>query len=282
APMPLSLNATSTAITCHAGTDGAIDLSVSGGSGTYSYQWTGPGAFAAASEDLVGLAAGTYEVEITDANGCSAQATVAITQPTAVQATAAITTTACQGANTGAIDLNVSGGTGGYSFLWTGFPAFSAITEDIGNLFAGAYTVVITDAAGCTFSASYNVGEPGLFNIQADLSSMAGGYNVSCAGASDGTIDALVSGGTGPYSYFWTGPGGFTSISLNLAGLASGTYSLTVHDVNGCNATASFTLVAPPAISIGLIATTLPSCQGGTDGSLGTTISGGTPPYAYA
>src|SRR5690606_38890886 len=65
-------------------------------------------------------------------------------------------------------------------------------------------------------------------------------------------------------------------------GLASGTYSLTVHDVNGCNATASFTLVAPPAISIGLIATTLPSCQGGADGSLGTTISGGTPPYAYA
>lgn len=282
APEPISLHTSSTDATCHAGTDGTIDLSVTGGSGTYTYQWTGPGAFVAASEDLLGLAAGTYEVIVTDANGCSAQASVTIIQPTPVQAIAAITTTACQGANTGAIDLTVSGGAGDYAFLWTGFPAFSATTEDIDNLFAGAYSVVITDDAGCTFSASYNVGEPGLFDIHADLSTMAGGYNVSCAAASDGTIDAVVSGGTAPYSYFWTGPGGFTSISLNLSGLASGTYNLTVHDANGCNATASFTLVAPPAISIGLVATTLPSCQGGSDGSIGTTISGGTAPYAYA
>lgn len=282
APAPLSLSATGTDITCPGGTDGSIDLAVSGGSAGHAFQWSGPGAFTATTEDLTNLAAGTYEVVVTDANGCVAQATVSLGQPIPIQATAAITTTACQGANSGAIDLSVTGGTGNHSFLWTGFPAFSATTEDIDNLFAGVYTVVITDDAGCTFTGSYNVGEPGLFDISAALSQMPGGYQVSCGTATDGAIDASVSGGTAPYTYFWTGPGGFTSISLDLADLGPGTYSLTVHDANGCNATASFTLVAPPVIAIGLAVTTQPSCQGGNDGSIATVLSGGTAPLSFA
>lgn len=279
APTAITLSSAPTNITCYGGTNGAIDLSVSGGSGTYSYQWTGPGVFTASTQDLAGLVAGTYDVTTMDANGCTAIASVSIAQPTVIQATAAIATTACQGANTGAIDLTVSGGAGGYGYLWTGFPAFSATTEDISDLFAGVYTVLITDADGCSFSTSYNVGEPGLFDISAELSSMAGGYNVSCANANDGTIDATVSGGTGPYSYFWTGPNGFTSIDLNLTDLVSGEYSLTVHDANGCNATESFTLVAPSAITIGLSVTSQPSCHDEVDGSIGSSITGGTAPY---
>src|SRR5690606_9057833 len=221
APTAITLSSAPTNITCYGGTNGAIDLSVSGGSGTYSYQWTGPGVFTASTQDLAGLvagtydvptmdangctapsvsggsgpdsyrwpgpgrftastpdlaglAAGTYDVTTMDANGCTAIASVSIAQPTVIQATAAIATTACQGANTGAIDLTVSGGAGGYGYLWTGFPAFSATTEDISDLFAGVYTVLITDADGCSFSTSYNAGEPGLFDISAELSSMAG------------------------------------------------------------------------------------------------------------
>ncbi|MEO7082029.1 MAG: choice-of-anchor L domain-containing protein, partial [Flavobacteriales bacterium] len=279
APAPISLSTSSTNVTCNGGANGTTNLSVSGGSGTYTYQWTGPGVFTASTQDLTSISAGTYDVTVTDANGCTANTSVTITQPPAIQASAIITTTACQGVNTGAVDLTVIGGAGGYSFLWTGFPAFSATTEDISNLFAGVYTVGITDADGCTFSASYNVGEPGLFDISAELSSMAGGYNVSCADASDGTIDATVSGGTGPYSYFWTGPNGFTAISLHLTDLVPGEYNLTVHDANGCNATESFTLVAPTAISIGLTATSQPSCDGGTNGGIGSSITGGTAPY---
>ncbi len=279
APAPIALSTSSTNVTCNGGANGTTDLTVSGGSGAYSYQWTGPGVFTASTQDLTSISAGTYDVTVTDANGCTANTSVTITQPTAIQASAIIATTACQGANTGAVDLTVIGGAGGYSYLWTGFPAFSATTEDISNLFAGVYTVGITDADGCTFSASYNVGEPGLFDISAELSSMAGGYNVSCADASDGTIDATVSGGTGPYSYFWTGPNGFTSISLDLTDLLPGEYNLTVHDANGCNATESFTLVAPTAISIGLAATSQPSCDGGMNGSIGSSITGGTAPY---
>ncbi len=279
APAPIALSSIGTDITCNGGTNGSVDLTVSGGSGIYSYQWSGPNVFAASTQDISNLVAGTYEVTVMDANGCSANTSISITQPTAVQATADITTAACQGFNTGAVDLTVAGGTGAYSYLWTGFPAFSATTEDIGSLFAGVYSLTVTDGNGCTFNSNYNVGEPGLFDITAELSSVAGGYNVSCADATNGSIDATVSGGTGPISYFWNGPNGFTSTNLDLMDLAPGQYSLTVHDANGCNGIASFTLTAPSPIMIGLTATGQPSCIGGNDGSIEASILGGTAPY---
>ncbi len=279
APDPIALSTTGTDILCHGGTTGAVDLGVAGGSGTYTFAWGGPGAFTSATEDLSGLIAGTYIVNASDANGCSASTSINLIQPTPITPTAAITTAQCQGANSGAIDLGVSGGTGAYTFLWSGFPAYSATTEDITSLFAGVYTVTITDAAGCTATAYYNVGEPGQFQIAAQLSNTSGGYNVSCAAAMDGSIDASVSGGSGAYTYFWSGPDGFTSINLDLTGLAAGEYHLTVHDANGCNAQASFTLAAPAPLQIGLMATAQPSCNGGEDGSIHAVISGGTAPY---
>lgn len=282
APAPLSLSIAGTALTCHGGSTGSVDLSASGGSGTYTYLWTGPNVFTATTQDLSNVIAGTYAVTVTDANGCPDTIAITLAQPTTIQANEAITTAACQGFNTGAIDITVTGGTGAYSYLWTGFPAFSATTEDIGSLFAGVYSLTVTDANGCMFNTAYNVGEPGLFNITAELSSVAGGYNVSCPDASDGGIDATVSGGTGPLSYFWTGPNGFTSINSDITGLAPGEYSLTVHDANGCNRTANFTLTAPSPIMIGSIVTGQPACNGGNDGGIETSILGGIAPYAIS
>lgn len=282
APAPISLATSSIDLLCNGGSDGAIDLQVSGGTAPYAFQWYGPGVFTATTEDLSGTIAGSYTVTVTDANGCTATHAETLAQPTAIELTAAITTAACQGASTGAIDLAVTGGTGPYTYAWTGFPAFSATTEDISSLLAGVYTVTVTDAAGCTSTQAYNVGQPGLFQITAVLSTLTGGYHVSCADAMDGSIDATVSGGTAPYSYFWNGPNGFTSISLDLNGLAAGTYSLTVHDANGCNATQSFTLVAPSPLQVGLVATSQPACAGGQEGSIDAFITGGNAPYTIS
>lgn len=282
APDPLTANATASDIACHGGSTGEIDLQVAGGSGSYSYQWNGPGAFTATSQNLSGIPAGTYEVAVTDVNGCTTDATVTIHAAPAIELHTNIITTECQGANTGAIDLAVSGGTGNHSFLWTGFPAFSATTEDISSLFAGVYTVTVTDDAGCTATASYNVGEPDLFQITATLSNMTGGYHVSCADASDGSISASVTGGTGPYTYFWNGPNGFTAITPNLNDLAPGQYVLTVHDSNGCNAGAAFTLVAPQPVLIGIAVTAQPGCDDSADGSIGAHITGGVAPYSVS
>lgn len=282
APDPLVLTPTTTDISCNGGNTGAVDLQVTGGSGGYLFQWTGPGAFAQATEDITGLLAGTYVVTVTDANGCTASATANIAEAAPIEVSAQITTTECMGANNGAIDLNVTGGTGSYTFQWSGFPAFSSTSEDIDALFAGTYTVTITDAAGCSITQSYNVGQPDLFLIDALLGDQGGGYHVSCAGANDGSIQATVSGGTAPYTYFWTGPNGYTSIELDQDSLASGTYTLTVHDANGCNASASFTLVAPQPVQVGLTTTSLPYCSDTEEGSLSASVSGGVAPYTVA
>lgn len=280
APAPITLTANATDVSCNGGATGDVQLQANGGSGMYTYQWSGPNAFASQAQHINGLVAGTYTVHVADGNGCTAQATVTLAQPDAITPTASTVTTQCQGANSGSIHLAVGGGTGGYTYLWTGFPAFSAATRDIDNLFAGVYTVAITDAAGCTTTAAYNVGEPGQFDITAELSQWAGGYNVSCPAATDGSITATVTGGTGPYSYFWNGPNGFTAIGLAQSGLSSGEYHLVVHDANGCNSGADFTLVAPDVVQVGLIATAQPSCQGGQDGSIQTGIMGGSAPYS--
>src|SRR5690606_36809817 len=131
APAPISLTTSRSDLLCNGGSDGAIDLQVSGGTAPYAFQWDGPGVITATTEDLSGTIAGSYTVTVTDANGCTATHAETLAQPTAIELTAAITTAACQGASTGAIDLAVTGGTGPYTYAWTGFPAFSATTEDI-------------------------------------------------------------------------------------------------------------------------------------------------------
>jgi gliding motility-associated-like protein len=287
APAAITLSATATDAACHDGASGSIAVSVSGGAGGYHYQWSGPGTFTDTTEDVGGLFAGSYAVTVTDMNGCTASTDAAIDQPSAIAADAIIVTADCQAGNTGSIDLTVSGGTPGYTYLWSGYPAFSATTEDISSLFAGAYSVAVTDANGCTLDQIYNVSDPGLFDITAELSSYGGGYNVSCADASNGSIDISVSGGAPGYTYLWTGPNGFTSIDADITGLAPGEYILTVHDANGCNSSASFTLTAPPPIAIGLAAATYPGggntgCDGSSDGSINATISGGIGPYAVS
>lgn len=282
APAPLQANIATTDIACHAGATGAMDLDIQGGSSGYTILWSGPGTFTANGQHLTGLVAGTYNVVVRDANNCQASATAIIAQPSPLLLQAAVTTTACQGANTGAIDLSVSGGTGTYTYQWTGFPAFSANTQDIQELFAGAYTVVVTDAAGCTSATTYNVGEPDLFEISAVLGNTTGGYHVSCPTATDGSIEVEVSGGTGPYNYFWNGPLGFTSITADIDGLAAGQYTLSIHDANGCNASASYTLVAPEPIMVGLVPTAEPGCSNGADGSIAANVTGGVGPYEIA
>ncbi|MBS1580753.1 MAG: choice-of-anchor L domain-containing protein, partial [Bacteroidetes bacterium] len=290
APAPLALSGSMPTISgyevaCHGGHTGAIDLSVTGGAGGTTYQWSGPNAFAAATQDIANAIAGTYTVTVSDRNGCRASQAFTLNEPAPLAASAAITTAACQGANTGAIDLSVTGGVSAYSYLWSGLPAFSATTEDIAALYAGVYAVTITDANGCALNTTFDVGQPGLFSITADLSSHAGGYNISCPGADDGSIDATITGGTAPYGLYWTGPAGFSAITEDIAGLMPGPYTLSVTDVNGCGAFASYTLIAPTPIAIGLSAATYPggantSCGGSANGSIDATISGGVPPYA--
>ncbi|NBT11978.1 MAG: adhesin, partial [Betaproteobacteria bacterium] len=142
-----------TNVLCNGGSTGSLDITVSGGTASYSYAWNN----GATSQDINTLAAGTYSVTVTDANGCTAQGSYTITQPSALQITLNGTTNIlCNGGNNGSINVSVSGGTGGYTYLWSS----GQTSEDLTNLIAGTYSVTVTDANGCTAQGSYTITQP--------------------------------------------------------------------------------------------------------------------------
>ena len=201
---------------CNGALTGSIDLAVSGGTLPYTYAWSN----SASTEDISNLAAGTYTVTVTDANGCEDTASFTIGEPTTLVIDVAGTLTEdadCNGALTGSIDLAVSGGTLPYTYAWSN----SASTEDISNLAAGTYTVTVTDANGCEDTASFTIGEPTTLVID-----VAGTLteDADCNGALTGSIDLSVSGGTLPYTYAWSN----SASTEDISNLAAGTTPVTV------------------------------------------------------
>ncbi|MGO4549460.1 SprB repeat-containing protein, partial [Paenibacillus sp. 2TAB23] len=137
-PTAMSATVSQTNISCNGGSNGSAGIVVTGGTAPYTYAWSPSGGTNATA---TGLAAGSYTVLVTDANGCTISRTVTITQPaTAVSGTTVVTNIACNGASNGSINLTPSGGTAPYTFNWGG----GITTEDRTNLSAGTYTVTIT------------------------------------------------------------------------------------------------------------------------------------------
>ena len=178
---PILLTETHTDASCGAST-GSIDLTITGGTSPYTYLWSQ----GASTEDITGLAAGAYNVTVTDANLCSETLTVTISQPTAISITETHTDLVCNGISTGSIDLSVTGGIPPYTYLWSN----GATTEDISGLAAGTYTVTITDGGGCPAIQSVTITEP------VSLTATFTQNNVLCNGASTGTVSITPAGGT--------------------------------------------------------------------------------------
>ncbi|MCB0818842.1 MAG: SprB repeat-containing protein, partial [Flavobacteriales bacterium] len=188
-------------VSCAGGSDGSIDLTIAGGTGPYSTTWShGP-----TTEDLAGLSAGSYDVDVLDANGCSATASFSLTAPDVLESDMAPSqfpggsAVSCTGASDGSIDLTVSGGTAPMMISWSGPGGFSANTEDIDDLGAGAYTATVTDANGCVLTSTVTLTGPAPLQAQLLVPSVGGGYDVACAGDSTASVQAVVSGGTPGY-----------------------------------------------------------------------------------
>lgn len=262
-PTALSIGTAVDNVTCNGGNNGAIDITVTGGTTAYSYDWGG----GITSEDRTGLSAGTYNVTVTDANGCITGTGITISEPVAITLNANITDAGCNGAANGVIDLTVSNGNSPYSFDWGG----SISTEDRTNLTAGNYTVTVTDNSGCTVSGTYSVSSSSAISITGVVT------DVTCNTGNDGAIDITVSGGTTPYIYNWSN----TLVSIeDLVALEAGTYSVTVVDDSSCSTVASFTVAEPSAITVS--GTTIDvDCNGGSTGSIDLNVSGGNGPYSY-
>ena len=251
-------NAVVTNVSCNGGTDGAVDITVTGGTPPYSYSWSN----GAISQDLSNVPAGIYSGVITDANGCTFTASVTVGQPAALVAATTVTNVNCFGDATGTVDLTVTGGTAPYSYAWSN----GANTEDLLNVVAGSYNVVITDANGCVVNASAAITQNSAIATSIVQS------NVDCFGGSDGSASLNVSGGTPPYTIAWnTGDN-----TQNINNLSAGTYSVVVTDANGCTANNSVIISEPNELTVTAVYDSTISAT-----SAVANVTGGTPPYSY-
>jgi hypothetical protein len=261
----LSASNVVTNILCRGAATGAINLTATGGTGAYTYNWGG----GITTEDRTGLLAGAYTCTITDANGCTTTSNATVTQPaTALSASNVVTNISCFGGSNGAINLTPAGGTGAYTFLWS----TGHTTEDRTGLLAGAYTCTITDANGCTTTSNATVTQPA-----SALSASNVVTNISCFGGSNGAINLTPAGGTTAYTFLWST--GHTT--EDRTGLLAGAYTCTITDANGCTTTSNATVTQPAsALSASNVVTNI-SCFGGSNGAINLTPAGGTGAYTF-
>ncbi len=260
APSALAATSVPTMPKC-IGMVGSIDITVTGGSGNYTYAWD----FGATSEDIEGLLSGDYTVTITDENGCSITNTTTIVVPTAIEGITNVSSPSCSGQG-GQIDLTVTGGTPPYTFGWSN----GAGSEDLTNVAPGDYNVVITDANGCTAIVNAMVESTAGIGVTENIT------NATCAGASGGSIDLDVVGGTAPYTYAWTNG----ATTKNIADLMPGAYSVVITDANGCELMGTYTVEAPTAILVEAEIES-PDCSD-SFGKINITVSGGASPYTFS
>jgi gliding motility-associated-like protein len=256
-------------VTCFGASTGTTTVAGSGGTSPFTYTWS-PGNLSGASQ--TSLAAGTYTINLMDANSCAGSGTLVITQPTSsLSAVISATTGAGCGASTGGATVTASGGTPSYTYAWV--PS-GGTTAGVSNLGAGNNTVVVIDANSCTVSAVANITTAGGPTL-----SVTSQTNVNCFGASTGSATINATGGTAPITYTWS-PGNLSGTSQT--GLAAGTYTINALDGNSCASSITVLITQPTASLTGVISnSTAPGC-GSSTGSASVTASDGTPTYSYS
>lgn len=248
-------------VRCNGGLTGGVFITPSAGTSPYTYQWSN----GAITQDISGVAAGTYTVTVRDANLCSATQVATVTQPTVLNDSVQVTNATC-GASNGSVTVFPYGGTSPYTYLWN----TSAITPTISSLSAGVYTVTITDGGLCTRTRTANVS-----NIGAPVVAVDSVRNVRCNGGSTGGIFITVTGGVSPYTYLWSNG----AITQDLNNIPAGNYTVTITDASLCQALFDTTITQPTVLNDS-VQFSNPTCSL-ANGSITEFPFGGTGPYTY-
>jgi len=268
AAIPLNIQFTGSGPTCAGNQNGNLSAAGTGGALPYHFLWnTG-----APGSDLMNLGCGTYTVTLSDAMGCTVAGTETLPCPDAVQIDSIVpTSVACFGNTNGVVSVYAQGGTGALSFLWSDPNVQPGPTAS--NLAAGAYTITVSDANGCSATASATVVQPPMLSVSTTATA------VSCFGGNDGAVQSMTTGGTPLYQYNWNVP----TSAPDLTNLPAGSYALTVTDARGCTAVAVPAIVGQPAGPVQVTAIqTRQSCIGSSDGEAGATAIGGNgSPYTF-
>lgn len=265
--------------TCSDKIDGAIEITVSGGTGAYKYAWSN----SKTTKDISGLFAGTYSVIVTDGNSCTKTLIgIEITQPFPITPPQeSITPVLINGQSTGAINFSQepTGGNGGYTYKWVSSSDATFITKTTKNLSglkAGFYTLEIKDTNQCSVSKTFEITESPLLQVSTKESSA-----IKCNGNFDGELQAIVTGGIATYNYQWFKNGiAFGDNSFEQKGLEFGDYKVIVTDFVGATKTTNlFTLKQPDLLTVTTTVQTNVLCNNANTGAIDITINGGTAPY---
>ncbi len=265
-PASLTLTSTLTPATC-GNANGSGTVTVAGGTTPYVYNWSS----GATTATLTGAAAGTHTVTITDNNGCVLTRTVSITNipgPTAITGT---TTLAGCGLLNGTYNVTgVTGGTAAYSYSVDGVATVSLTT----GLGAGAHTILVSDANGCTFSTAFNIN-----TANGPTSATITTTNASCGTANGSATVTGVTGGVAAYQYSFNG--GAFGPAATTSGLASGTHTVVIRDVNSCTLSVTYVVINNTGPTASITSSLNVNCFGTNTGSLTVTPAGGIAPFTY-
>lgn len=239
--------ASSTNITCNALCNGSATVTAIGGTGNYTYSWnTTPEQTTAA---ISGICAGNYTVSVNDndTSGCSTSATLIITEPPLLTTSVSVFNSNCNGGNDATATVTASGGTAGYSYLWSNGQTSATAT----GLSPGTYTITVTDTNFCVQTTT------AIISPAVEITATPIAANI-CAGQST-TINALASGGTPNYSYLWNTSD--TTQSLLVLPSVPTSYTVTVTDNSGCKDSAVIQINVYQNPVVNFTATALAGCS---------------------
>lgn len=249
---------------CYNAFDGAIQVSVSGGTAPYSILWNTTDT----SSTLNNLPAGNYGLTVTDSRGCSILTNYSLSNPDSLWLSLKTSqSNLCNGGSNAMLEVEAHGGTKPYSYSWSN----GATTPQIQNLTAGTYTVLVADSSGCTKSAQFTISDPPMLSIQIDTVMPA-----SC-GLNNGIAIVSVNGGVAPYTVHWSN----NSVGLQVTALAAGAYQAYVTDANGCSDSVLVQVQSLSLFSASLDSLISPSCFGMNNGFAKVLPQGGQAPYTY-
>jgi len=268
-PPGLTATVTSSNVTCFNSNNGMGNVAYSGGSGIPTFLWLPSLNVTPVANNL---GPGTHTVIITDGNGCQQTQTISITQPTQLNTTIlGIVSTNCGQAN-GSASVAASGGAGGYTYLWSGSPTYT--NPGLTAITAGPYTVMVTDANGCTTTTIANVP-----NIAGPTIANTFSTHVDCFGNATGAATIISSVLTPPMTYLWSFAAQTTSAVTNLP---AGLHSIIVFDGAGCLASTNVLINQPLQLVSAIGTPTNSSCFLSFNGQAPALVNGGTPGYTYS
>jgi gliding motility-associated-like protein len=276
--------------TCSGSLDGSITINAIGGntsvSGGYTFDWSNSQTATGTMVTLNNLDPGNYTVTVTDDNGCEEFATFSVSADKILSVNAVVQDVLCFGDDNGSIfatgvtTFNIPGGIPDlpYTFVWSA-PApppatTTPTTTEIDGLAPGAYTLTMTDDAGCTIDTTFNITEPALLEVP-----LLSTTNETCAVGADGTATVTVTGGVFPYSYAWSHSG--TELDSIADGLVAGTnYMVTITDANNCEVIETYDITSPIPPQVITLNDDFLTCPDATDGELTVVAVNGSAPIA--